>query len=179
MTRFSLSVVSLAIGITCALSLGGCNRGPKSKTLSATEEPSPPPASHGVTDTGSAAGTKSREAVLMERVSFRFDDAGLSPEAKASLAAKATVLRASPSIRLRVEGHADEQGSDAYNQALGMRRALSAKKFLVQKGVDAQRLQVISHGEKRPLERGHSEAAWSANRRVEFTIVTDPTRTGR
>jgi peptidoglycan-associated lipoprotein len=179
MTRFSLSVLSMTIGITCALSLSGCGRSPKTKSLSATEEPSQPMAPHVVTDTGSAGGGRSREAVLIERINYRLDDASLSPEAKARLAAKATVLRASPGIRLRVEGHADEQGSDAYNQALGMRRALSAKKFLVQKGVDAQRLHVISYGEKRPVEQGHSEAAWSVNRRVDFTVVTDPTRTGR
>jgi peptidoglycan-associated lipoprotein len=179
MTRFSLSVFSMIVGMTCALSLVGCGRGPKTKSLSATEEPSQPVAPHVVTDTGSAGGVRSRDAVLVERINFRFDDPSLSPEAKARLAAKATVLRASPGIRLRVEGHADEQGSDAYNQALGMRRALSAKRFLVQKGVDAQRLHVISYGEKRPVERGHSEAAWSVNRRVDFTILTDPTRSGR
>jgi peptidoglycan-associated lipoprotein len=165
--------------MTCALTLIGCGRGPKTQDLSATEEPSQPVAPHVVSDTSSAGAATSREAVLSQRINFRFDDAGLSPEAKATLAAKAKVLRASPEIRLRVEGHADEQGSDAYNKALGMRRALSAKRFLVQKGVDAHRLHVISYGEKRPLERGHSEAAWSVNRRVDFTIVTDPTRTGR
>jgi peptidoglycan-associated lipoprotein len=179
MNRFSLPVLSLTIGMTCALTLIGCGRGPKTQDLSATEEPSQPMAPHVVTDTGSARAMRSREAALMQRISFRFDDAGLSPEAKATLAAKATVLRASPEIRLWVEGHADEQGSDAYNKALGMRRALSAKRFLVQKGVDAHRLHVISYGEQRPLAQGYSEAAWSVNRRVEFTIVTDPTRSGR
>ncbi|MEO7085303.1 MAG: OmpA family protein [Gemmatimonadaceae bacterium] len=68
--------------------------------------------------------------------------------------------------------HADERGSDEYNLALGMRRASVVKQFLVQRGIDAGRLETISNGEERPVCQDHDESCWSKNRRDEFTVTT-------
>lgn len=179
MVKNSTSTLSIALGFLCALSLIACGRSPKTTDLSATEEPAQPTLPRAVTETVSTREAHSNVAVLTRRIGFRFDDASLSSEARAALTEKATVLRASPGTRLRLEGHADEQGTNEYNKALGMRRALSAKRYLVRRGVDPQLLYVISYGEQRPLDRGHSEAAWSANRRVEFAIMNPPVVSGR
>ncbi len=70
-----------------------------------------------------------------------------------------------------VEGHCDERGSDEYNRALGERRALTVKEYLVQLGVDANRLRTLSYGEERPADSGSGESAWAKNRRAEFVIL--------
>jgi peptidoglycan-associated lipoprotein len=179
MIKHSVSRVSPTLSFICAVSLIACGRSPNTKSLSAAEEAPRPTLPPAVTDSDSTRGARSRGAVLTTRISFRFDDAALSSEARATLAAKATALRASPDLRLRVEGHADERGSDEYNLALGMRRAVSAKRYLMQLGVDAQRMEAVSYGEERPLDRGHSEIAWSKNRRAEFEIVAASMNSGR
>jgi peptidoglycan-associated lipoprotein len=179
MTKHSMSTVSITLSLMCALSLVACDRNPKNKSLSATEEAPQPALPRAINDSGSTREAASRAAVLTQRIGFRFDDASLSPEARATLIAKVTVLQASPGMRLRLEGHADEQGSEEYNRALGMRRGLAAKRYLVQRGIDPQRLYVISYGEKQPLDPRHSEAAWSINRRVEFGIMSEPIRSDR
>jgi len=67
-----------------------------------------------------------------------------------------------------VEGHCDERGTEEYNLALGEKRALAARDFLVRFGIDRSRISIISYGEERPLEYGGTEAAWSRNRRAHF-----------
>ena len=69
---------------------------------------------------------------------------------------------------IRIEGNTDPRGTNEYNMALGERRALSAKKYLVNLGISDSRLSTISFGEERPLDRGEGEAAWSKNRRAHF-----------
>ena len=179
MTKHLVFTRSATLTLICAVYLIACNRNARPESLSATDEAPQPTVPRAIIDTGGNKDVASSAANLTQRIGFRFDEASLSPEAKAILAAKAMMLRASPSIRLRVEGHADEQGTDSYNMALGMRRAVAAKRYLMQKGIDPQRLHVISYGEKRPLDRNHSEAAWSRNRRVEFQSMSEPLPAGR
>jgi peptidoglycan-associated lipoprotein len=81
-------------------------------------------------------------------------------------------LRSSPSIRVRIDGHADERGSVEYNLALGMRRAQAVRQYLMDFGLDATRFETNSFGEDRPLVPGGSESAWSQNRRAEFRVTT-------
>jgi len=73
---------------------------------------------------------------------------------------------------LRIEGHCDERGTIEYNLALGERRANSVKNYLVNYGIDPNRLTTISYGEERPKDPRHNEEAWAKNRRVEFVIIT-------
>lgn len=104
-------------------------------------------------------------------INFEFDKADVRSDDQSNLDRKAAILAANGGLRLRLSGHADERGSDEYNLALGNRRAAAAKRYVVNKGIDAGRLEVISYGEERPLDPGHDETAWSRNRRDEFEIV--------
>lgn len=108
---------------------------------------------------------------LAAMINFDYNEAVVRSEDQANLDRKAAILQANPSVRIRVSGHADERGSDEYNLALGNRRAAAAKRYLVNKGVDAGRIDVISFGEERPLAQGSDESAWAQNRRDEFEIT--------
>jgi peptidoglycan-associated lipoprotein len=113
-----------------------------------------------------AAGT----AFVNENIHFAFDSAVLSNQAQQILHSKADYLRTSPGITVTVEGHCDERGTDAYNMALGERRAESVKNFLVDLGISANRLNTISWGEHRPIAMGQNKASWAKNRRAQFVI---------
>jgi peptidoglycan-associated lipoprotein len=111
-----------------------------------------------------------RESFVNELIHFEFDKSRLLPEAKAILRVKAEWLKANPEARAIIEGHCDERGTNEYNLALGDRRAQSAKTYLVDLGIAAERLTCISYGEERPLDPGHDEAAWAKNRRDQFVL---------
>jgi peptidoglycan-associated lipoprotein len=112
-----------------------------------------------------------RRSTLEERIHFALDRADLTPEARTSLAAKAEILRTSPNLTMQIDGHADERGSDEYNLALSQRRASEAKRYLMDQGIEAARLETVGHGEEQPLEQGASEGAWAMNRRADFRVT--------
>jgi peptidoglycan-associated lipoprotein len=105
-----------------------------------------------------------------QHVYFEFDSSALQPTAQEVLSRKAEYMRTNAGINVTVEGHCDERGTDAYNMALGERRANAAKDYLVNLGIDAGRLNTISYGEERPLDYGHNEEAWAKNRRDQFVV---------
>jgi len=107
----------------------------------------------------------------LQKVYFDFDSSTLSAESRNALSKNAALLSKNPSVKLQIEGNCDERGSDEYNMALGERRAKAAQDYLVNLGVSADRLSVISYGEEKPVDPGHNEAAWAKNRRDEFVIV--------
>jgi peptidoglycan-associated lipoprotein len=111
-----------------------------------------------------------QRATLEERISFGFDQSDLSPVAREKLLAKAEILRAIPSLSLRIEGHADERGSDEYNLALSNRRAAAAMRFLGNHGISPDRLETVGYGEEQPLDPAENESAWARNRRDEFRV---------
>jgi len=113
---------------------------------------------------------RAREA-LLAAVYFDFDRSELRSDQRAVLDAKIPVLRANPGVRIRIEGNADERGSDEYNLALGMRRAQATRKYLIDNGIDAGRIDVASNGEEKPVCQGHDEDCWKQNRRDESVIV--------
>lgn len=102
---------------------------------------------------------------------FAYDKSDLTADSRAVLDAKLPLLRANSNVRIRIAGHTDERGSDAYNVALGQRRAAAAKRYLVDQGIDEGRIDVVSFGEERPAQVGTDETAWSKNRRDEFEII--------
>ena len=130
-------------------------------------EPAPPKEN---TDSINAV-NRAREA-LLAKLYFDFDKSDLRDDQRAVLDAKLPVLQANAGVRIRIEGNADERGSDEYNMALGMRRAQTARKYLVDHGIDAGRIDISSYGEERPVCQEHEESCWSQNRRDEFVIVT-------
>lgn len=109
-------------------------------------------------------------AFMTERIFFEFDKSALKLEAQALLKKKAEWLKANPAAKLLIEGNCDERGTAEYNLALGERRAESAKKFLVDLGIDAKRISTISYGEERPIDPRHTEEAWAKNRNDGFVI---------
>lgn len=109
-------------------------------------------------------------AAELQRIHFDFDQYVLTDSAKRTLAGNADLIKASPGVRVKIEGHCDERGSDEYNLALGEKRALATKNYLVSLGVSAESLSIISYGEEMPLDPAKTEDAWSKNRRAEFKV---------
>ena len=107
---------------------------------------------------------------ISENVYFDFDNATLDYQAQELLKQKAMWLRDYPEANVVIEGHCDERGTNAYNLALGERRAESAKAFLVNLGISDARLTTISYGEEKPLDMGQNEEAWAKNRRAAFVV---------
>jgi peptidoglycan-associated lipoprotein len=114
----------------------------------------------------------SARSVLEQMVFFEYDESRITAEAERVLRQKADILRASPDVRIRLEGHTDERGSVEYNLALGNRRAESVREFFGQFGISGDRFVTTSFGEERPLVNRSDEQAWSQNRRVEFVITS-------
>ncbi len=108
-------------------------------------------------------------SILAQRVIyFDFDSSNIRPEYQSILDAHSSLLAAYPNLRVRLEGHADERGSNAYNVALSERRGYSVFDYMQIKGVRSDQMDVIGYGEEVPAVFGHNEAAWSKNRRVEI-----------
>ncbi|HYL22134.1 MAG TPA: peptidoglycan-associated lipoprotein Pal [Gemmatimonadales bacterium] len=110
--------------------------------------------------------------VLAATIHFDFDKAMVRAGDAQILDEKIPILEANPQVRIRVAGNCDERGSDEYNLALGNRRAINAKKYLVAHGIDASRIEIVSYGKERPLDPAHNEEAWAKNRNDEFENLT-------
>jgi peptidoglycan-associated lipoprotein len=102
---------------------------------------------------------------------FLLDSADVSAEGQQVLQANAAVLKKYPTWQVTIEGHCDERGTAEYNLALGERRALSAKNYLVSLGIPADRVKTVSYGKEFPFDAGHDDGAWSKNRRAHFVIT--------
>lgn len=105
-----------------------------------------------------------------EHIYYEFDSSVLLPEAQNTLSHKAEYMQKYTDVGLVIEGHCDERGTDAYNLALGERRAESARRYLLDLGIDESRIETISYGEERPLDPGNNEEAWAKNRRAQFLL---------
>lgn len=105
-------------------------------------------------------------------VFYGFDAAELDAAGQQVLNANAEILRKYPAWVITIEGHADERGTAEYNLALGERRALAARNYLVSLGIPADRLRTVSYGKEFPFDPGHDEAAWSKNRRAHFVVTS-------
>lgn len=99
-----------------------------------------------------------------DRVFFAFDKSNLSSESVATLGRQAAWLEKYPEVKVLVAGNCDERGTEAYNLALGWRRANAARDYLVAKGVSPSRIETISYGKDRPVALGSNEQAWAQNR---------------
>lgn len=109
---------------------------------------------------------------LFESVLFDYNQYTIKNEYLDRFRRQADWLREHGQDTLLIEGYCDERGSQDYNLSLGNKRAEAIKGFLVKLGVDASRIQTKTYGEENPVDRGHSEAAWSQNRRVRFVLNT-------
>jgi len=107
----------------------------------------------------------------LKPVFFELDSSDLSAAAQKSLDDDAALLKRYPSWTVTIEGHCDERGTAEYNLALGERRAIAARAYLVSLGIPADRLRTVSYGKEFPFDPGHDEAAWGKNRRAHFVIT--------
>ena len=105
-------------------------------------------------------------------VFFALDSSEIDDTGRKALEANAQVLKKYPDWVITIEGHADERGTAEYNLALGERRAVAARTYLVSLGIPAERLKTVSYGKEFPFDPGHNEAAWSKNRRAHFVVTS-------
>lgn len=102
---------------------------------------------------------------------FDYDSSELSSEAQRALDENAVVLRQNANWTVTLEGHCDERGTPEYNLALGERRAVAARAYLVSLGISADRLRTVSYGKEFPFDPGHDDAAYAKNRRAHFVVT--------
>lgn len=105
-------------------------------------------------------------------VFFAYDQFDIDAVGQQALNTNAEILRKYPSWIITIEGHADERGTAEYNLALGERRALAARNYLVSLGIPADRLRTVSYGKEFPFDAGHTEEAWAKNRRAHFVVTS-------
>ena len=103
---------------------------------------------------------------------FGYDQAEVSPEGQTVLNSNAEILKKYPTWIITIEGHADERGTAEYNLALGERRALAARNYLVSLGIPAERLKTVSYGNEFPFDPGTTEEAYAKNRRAHFVVTS-------
>jgi peptidoglycan-associated lipoprotein len=107
----------------------------------------------------------------LKMIHFDFDRYEIREDAKPVLQADATWLKKFSSIKVLIEGHCDERGTEEYNLALGEKRAKSTMDYLSSLGISPDRMKIISYGKSQPLDNGRTEAAWQKNRRAQFLII--------
>ena len=112
------------------------------------------------------------ESKLLKDIHFNFDKYDIRPGDTVFLKENAEILKKYPKVKIQIEGHCDERGTNEYNLALGERRANSAKNYLVSLGISPDRISTISYGEEKPLDPGHNEEAWGKNRRAHTIILS-------
>ncbi|MFP4379853.1 MAG: peptidoglycan-associated lipoprotein Pal [Candidatus Sumerlaeia bacterium] len=105
------------------------------------------------------------------KIYFDFDKSNIRADQQERMEQNAKVLLANPQVNVTIEGHCDERGTTEYNFALGERRANSVRRFLISRGVDAQRLTILSKGEEEPVVDRDTEEAYALNRRCEFIVT--------
>lgn len=106
----------------------------------------------------------------VKTIHFDFDKYDIRPDQVAIMQQNASWLKANPNVNIVAEGNTDEWGTNEYNMALGERRAKAAKDYLVNLGVDGNRISTVSYGEERPVNPAHNPEAWAQNRRDDFPI---------
>ncbi len=115
----------------------------------------------------------SDQAAITTPIYFQFDRSDISEEGIRNLDQKVDALQRNATVRIRIEGNADDSGSDEYNMALGQRRAASVERYFTERGIDHSRVQIVSYGEERPACKvSHEEDCRSKNRRDEFVILS-------
>jgi len=115
----------------------------------------------------------SDRSAITTPVFFQFDRSEITDEGIRQLDQKVDALQRNPSVRIRVEGNADDSGSDEYNMALSQRRAGIVNRYLTERGIDPSRVQIVSYGEERPAcKTSEAEECRSKNRRDDFVILS-------
>jgi peptidoglycan-associated lipoprotein len=134
-------------------------------------EPAPAQPLEAETDLGSRSLDDLNRESPLKPVFFAYDSSEVSPDGQAILRANAELLQRYPGWVVTVEGHCDERGTAEYNLALGERRALAARNYMVSLGIAATRLRTVSYGKEFPFDPGNTEESYARNRRAHFVIT--------
>ncbi|SHO44603.1 peptidoglycan-associated lipoprotein Pal [Desulfopila aestuarii] len=121
-------------------------------------------------DSNSTGISEGRTSAPMLPVYFEFDASDIKSDQESRIQVNADFLNKKQDVNIRIEGNCDPRGTNEYNMALGERRALAAKKYLMNLGVAESRMSTVSYGEERILLHGHDELSWAQNRRDDFVI---------
>ena len=183
--------VVLAVLVTVACGAGACAKKnppvarpmpPPPVTAETPRPPAPPPPTSEpapvppmpVTD--DAVGSKSLDDINrdspLKPLFYALDQSEVDASGQQVLQANADVLKRYGSWQVTVEGHCDERGTAEYNLALGERRAVAARNYLVSLGIAADRIKTVSYGKEFPFDPAHTEAAWAKNRRAHFVVTS-------
>ena len=122
--------------------------------------------SSGSSTTATQMSDAEKLAQVGNSVYFGFDSSELTSKAQAILDRQAAFLNVNPTMVVIIEGHADERGTREYNLALGDRRAVAVRDYLLAKGLNAARVRTVSYGKERPAVSGSNEGSWEVNRRA-------------
>ena len=114
-----------------------------------------------------------KELPKIKDIYFEFDKSDLTSRARKVLTANAEWLKENSKVKVLVEGHCDERGTIEYNLALGQRRAVMVRKYLITLGIESKRINTISYGEEKPVDIGHDEEAWARNRRAHILAIVE------
>jgi peptidoglycan-associated lipoprotein len=179
------NALRMGIVVAATLSLAACASKPAPQPAPAPAPPpvqtpaepsyTPPPAPPPVSTAPLPGSVQDFAINVGDRVYFDTDSYDIRSDAAPVLASQASWLNQYPSVRVRIEGNADERGTREYNLALGARRANSARAFLISPGVDGSRLRTVSYGKERPVAIGSDENAWSQNSRAVSVGAGAPT----
>jgi peptidoglycan-associated lipoprotein len=145
---------------------------PPPRATERLEEPLPvPPEPFGEDTIGARSLDELNRESPLKPVFFALDSADIDDQNRASVAANAELLKKFPTWTVTIEGHTDERGTAEYNLALGERRAVAVRAYLLSLGISPDRVRTVSYGKEFPFDLGHDEAAWSKNRRAHFVIT--------
>lgn len=180
MSSMKRNSIFAAILMIALLALWGCPK--KTEVASAPEAQAPAAQAQKETtateqankaepaQTEASKETAGTAAEGLKTVYFDYDKSVLRDEARATLKEDAAWLKAHPKAKIRIEGNCDERGTVEYNQALGQRRAASAKRYLTDLGISGKRISLISYGKEKPVCTEGNESCWQKNRRDDFTV---------
>jgi peptidoglycan-associated lipoprotein len=190
-------IFPLTLALAALLATTGCKHAPVKVTPIPGQQPGQvgdnngpgstlPPGQSINNDTGPGTGTgpiattgdwdpsnmvRDPAALAANTIHFAFDSAAIKDSESANISAVASALSANAGDKLLIEGNCDERGTEEYNRALGERRALAAREALAKAGVSPDRIRTISYGKDKPVDPGHDESAWKANRRDDFILL--------
>ncbi len=172
MRLFSMKYLALCMAVCVVAVLSGCSK--KAPELT-PGDPEALGATESLETAVSADDTimEGRTSGPMRPIYFDFDSVLIQGEQVERIEGNGDYLKTNREVNIRIEGNCDSRGTREYNLALGERRAMSAKKYLVNLGVDASRLTTISFGEEKLLLFGHDELSWAQNRRDDFVIINN------
>jgi peptidoglycan-associated lipoprotein len=158
--------LSFLIAFTSILVASGCG----GKNTTKSDDQNGP--NSAAADENTMGDSDSGKASGLQTVHYPYDSFVLDESGKSTLQANGQILKDKPSLKIQIEGHCDQRGGIQYNIALGEKRANSAKKFLEDMGISADRITTVSYGKERPIDPGTTEDAYAKNRRANFVITS-------